>query len=78
MTTAEILAAARAGSSKSQAPTTEPEPARAEAERLPAQAGKGADVPESPTQSAVPSGPVDKSSMTPEEICAWCRAHDGA
>lgn len=67
LSTADILAAARGGSVKSSAQEKNSE---TEAESEPDTAVEVA------TESAAPSGPIDKSSMTPDEMCAWCREHD--
>jgi hypothetical protein len=67
LSTADILAAARGGSVKS--------PAQEKSSGTEAKSESDAAV-EVATESAAPSGPVDKSSMSPDEICAWCREHD--
>jgi hypothetical protein len=72
MSVADMLAAARAGKA-APAPTAktqaEPEPV----EEAPAEEA----VVEAPAPAAkAASGPIDKSSMTVDQMLAWCREHD--
>ncbi|MEO2048968.1 MAG: hypothetical protein ABGX16_20620 [Pirellulales bacterium] len=67
LSTADILAAARGGSVKS--------PAQEKSSETEAESEPDAAV-EVDIESAASTGPIDKSSMSPDEMCAWCREHD--
>lgn len=69
MSVADMLAAARAGGSAGAAPAAAPAPA-AEKAAAPAPAKKAAAAP------AASGEKVDKSKMTIEQMCDWCRQHD--
>lgn len=70
MSVADMLAAARAG--KAAAPA-EPEPVEEAAAEAPTEEA----AVEAPAPAAKPaSGPIDKSSMTVDQMLAYCREHD--
>ncbi|HMO85360.1 MAG TPA: hypothetical protein PKC18_10620 [Lacipirellulaceae bacterium] len=72
MSVAEMLAAARAG--KSAAPAAAAAPAEPPAAQPPARPAEEAAAPAPP---AGKPGRVDKSTMTVEQMIAYCREHDG-
>lgn len=80
MSVADMLAAARAGKSAAPAaaPAQEPagEPASAGGDQAD-QVEQAAVAAAPPTPAAkAPSGPIDKKSMTIDQMIAWCKEHD--
>jgi len=73
MSVADMLAAARAGGAKGPAPVEEPpgEPASAGGEPT-----KEAPVAVPAKAKPAASGPFDKSKMSIDDMCTWCREHD--
>lgn len=76
MSVADMLAAARAGKAASEPAAktqAEPEPAEEPVAKAPAEEA----VVESPLPAAESaSGPIDKKSMTIDQMISWCREHD--
>jgi hypothetical protein len=81
MSVADMLAAARAGKAAGEAPAAAPP--QAAPEPVEEQAVEETQVSEPASAGGEPaktppttSGPIDKSTMSIDQMCAWCREHD--
>ena len=76
MSTADILAAARGGASKPAPALEDPAPAEEPAGQTTEESIELEDQPVSAEPSSAPAEKVDKSSMSIDDMLAWCRQHD--
>jgi hypothetical protein len=78
MSVADMLAAARAGGAKGAAPAA-PAPVEEPAGEPASAGGEQTETATAPTPKAAKpaaSGPFDKSKMSIDDMCGWCREHD--